>query len=82
MAARAHAQNAPKVPIIRAAGIGSSATKIIPVGDRSFIGSSALMEAKTPKEIIGVLAHEPGPISGGRLMRERPELAPAGARDS
>ncbi|MFV0281798.1 MAG: M48 family metalloprotease [Rhodoblastus sp.] len=75
-------------PIFRAAGIGKGAAKIILVGDRSFnafvangqkifINTGALMEAKTPNEVIGVLAHESGHIAGGHLVRLHQELARA-----
>jgi predicted Zn-dependent protease len=75
-------------PIFKAAGIQSGAARIILVGDRSFnafvadgqkifINTGALMEAKTPNEIIGVLAHESGHIAGGHLARGRQELARA-----
>ena len=67
-----------------------SATKIILVNDRSFnafvangqkifINVGALMDAETPNEIIGVIAHETGHIAGGpsraaaRANRERPD---------
>ena len=75
-------------PIFRAAGINASATKIILVNDRSFnafvangqkifINVGALMDAKTPNEIIGVLAHETGHIAGGHLARFRQQMANA-----
>ncbi|MDB5509943.1 MAG: peptidase [Hyphomicrobiales bacterium] len=75
-------------PIFKAAGINASAAKIILVGDRSFnafvangqkifINVGALMDSKTPNEIIGVLAHESGHIAGGHLSRLRQELARA-----
>jgi len=75
-------------PIFRAAKINAGATKIILVGDRTFnafvangrkifINLGAIMEAKTPNELIGVLAHESGHIAGGHLTRQRMELANA-----
>ncbi len=75
-------------PIFHAAGINTGAARIILVGDKSFnafvadgqkiyINVGALMEAKTPNEIIGVLAHESGHIAGGHLVRGRQELAKA-----
>lgn len=75
-------------PIFRAAGINTGAAKIILVGDRGFnafvadgqkifVNTGALMEAKTPNEIIGVLAHESGHIAGGHLVRLHQELARA-----
>ncbi|MDB5641531.1 MAG: peptidase, partial [Hyphomicrobiales bacterium] len=76
------------LPIFRAAHINAAATKIILVGDRSFnafvangqkifINVGAIMDAKTPNELIGVLAHETGHIAGGHLARQRQELARA-----
>jgi predicted Zn-dependent protease len=75
-------------PIFHAAGINTGAAKIILVGDKGFnafvadgqkifINVGALMEAKTPNEIMGVLAHESGHIAGGHLARGRQELAKA-----
>jgi predicted Zn-dependent protease len=75
-------------PVFKAAGIHAGAAKIILVGDRAFnafvaggqkifVNTGALMDAKTPNEIIGVLAHEAGHIAGGHLARGRQELAKA-----
>jgi len=75
-------------PIFRAAHINAGATRIFLVSDRSFnafvangqkifINVGALMDSKTPNEIIGVLAHESGHIAGGHLARQRQELAKA-----
>jgi predicted Zn-dependent protease len=75
-------------PIFHAAGINTGAARIVLIGDKSFnafvadgqkifINVGALMEAKTPNEIIGVLAHESGHIAGGHLARGRQELAKA-----
>ena len=76
------------VPIFRAAGINAKATKIILVNDRSFnafvangqkifINVGALMDAETPNEIIGVIAHETGHIAGGHLARLREQISNA-----
>ena len=75
-------------PLFKAAGIRSGAAKVILVGDRTFnafvangqkifVNVGAIMEAKTPNELIGVLAHELGHIAGGHLARLRLELANA-----
>jgi predicted Zn-dependent protease len=75
-------------PILRAAGVNVGATKIILIGDRSFnafvangrkifVNVGALMEAKTPNEIIGVLAHETGHIADGHLAGLHQEMARA-----
>ena len=75
-------------PIFRAAGINAKATKIILVNDRSFnafvangqkifMNVGALMDAETPNEVIGVMAHETGHIAGGHLARLREQMANA-----
>jgi predicted Zn-dependent protease len=75
-------------PIFRAAGINAGATKIILVNDRSFnafvangqkifINVGALMDAETPNQVIGVLAHETGHIAGGHLARLREQVSNA-----
>jgi predicted Zn-dependent protease len=75
-------------PIFRAAGIGSAPPEIILINDRSFnafVASSrrmflnigVLMDADTPNEVIGVLAHETGHIAGGHLARLRQEVTNA-----
>ncbi len=76
------------LPVLKAAGINSGATKIILVNDRSFnafvangqkifLNVGALMDAETPNEIVGVLAHESGHIAGGHLARFRQQVANA-----
>ena len=73
-------------PIFKAAGVNGGATKIILIGDRSFnafvangrkifVNVGAIMEAKAPSEIIGVLAHETGHIAGGHLAGIHAEMA-------
>jgi predicted Zn-dependent protease len=75
-------------PIFQAAGFRSGSIRIILLNDRSFnafvadgrklfINVGAIMDAKTPNEIIGVLAHESGHIAGGHLVRLRQQLATA-----
>lgn len=75
-------------PILGAAGIKKGSVQIILVQDRSFnafvtdgrrmfINTGALMDAKTPNEIIGVVAHETGHIAGGHLQRLRDQVANA-----
>ena len=72
-------------PIFDAAGLGSQAIEIHIVNDRSFnafvvdghnmfIHAGTLMEAKTPNQVIGVIAHESGHIVGGHLARLRAQL--------
>ena len=75
-------------PIFRAAGINAKATKIILINDRAFnafvangqkifVNVGVLLDAETPNEVIGVLAHETGHIQGGHLARLRQELTKA-----
>lgn len=75
-------------PIFKAAGISKGSIQIVLLGDRSFnafvtdgrrmfFNIGALMGAKTPNEIIGVIAHESGHIAGGHLVLQRERLANA-----
>ncbi len=75
-------------PILRVAGLGQQNVQVVIVnsrtfnafvmdGRRIFVNTGALLDAKTPNEIIGVLAHEVGHIAGGHLSRLRRELAGA-----
>ncbi|HZS65362.1 MAG TPA: M48 family metalloprotease [Xanthobacteraceae bacterium] len=75
-------------PILRAAGLAQQNVHITVVNDKSFnafvmdgrhifINTGALMDAKTPNEVIGVLAHETGHLAGGHLARMREQLANA-----
>jgi len=75
-------------PILRAAGLAKQNVKVIIINDLGFnafvmdgqhifINAGALMDAKTPNEIIGVLAHESGHLAGGHLSRMRERLAAA-----
>jgi predicted Zn-dependent protease len=73
-------------PILAAARLGNAGkVEIVIVNDRRFnafvadsrrifITVGALLDAKTPNEIIGVLAHETGHIAGGHLARMREQL--------
>jgi predicted Zn-dependent protease len=75
-------------PIFNAAGLGSQAIEIHIVNDQSFnafvvdghnmfIHAGTLMNAKTPNEVIGVIAHESGHITGGHLARLRSQISKA-----
>jgi predicted Zn-dependent protease len=74
-------------PIFKAAGLSKSGIDIILVNDpgfnafvagrRMFINTGALLQADTPNEIIGVIAHEAGHIAGGHQDRLRDQLARA-----
>lgn len=46
-------------------------------GRRIFINSGALLQAETPNEIIGVLAHEIGHLAGGHQYRLRDRIKQA-----
>ncbi len=73
------------VPIFKAAGINAGGTRIILINDRAFnafvadgksifVNIGVLMDAATPNEVIGVLAHESGHLAGGHLARLRQEM--------
>ncbi|MEM9635555.1 MAG: M48 family metalloprotease [Pseudomonadota bacterium] len=75
-------------PIFKVAGISNSEPEIILVNDKSFnafvpdsrrmfINIGVLMEAETPGEVIGVVAHETGHIAGRHLVRLRAAAANA-----
>ena len=75
-------------PIFRAAGINEGVVEITLInsrefnafvadGRRIFVNIGTLMDAKTPNEVIGVLAHETGHIVGGHLARLRQRLEQA-----
>ena len=75
-------------PILRVAGLAQQNIRVVIINDRAFnafvadgrrifVNVGALMEAKTPNEIIGVFAHETGHIAGGHLARMREEIARA-----
>src|SRR5215467_11051694 len=75
-------------PILRAAGLAQQNVQIVIINDRSFnafvadgrrifVNGGTLMEAETPNQVIGVLAHETGHIAGGHLARMREALASA-----
>lgn len=75
-------------PILRAAGLAQQHIHVVIINDRSFnafvidakhifVNAGALMQAKSPNQIIGVFAHETGHIAGGHLSKMRSELANA-----
>ena len=75
-------------PILKTAGLAQQNIQIVIIqnrafnafvmdGRRIFINVGALLDAKTPNEVIGVLAHETGHLSGGHLAKLRRELANA-----
>jgi predicted Zn-dependent protease len=75
-------------PIFDAAGLGSQGIEIHIVNDRSFnafvvdghnmfIHAGTLMTATTPNQVIGIIAHETGHITGGHLARLRNQISKA-----
>lgn len=71
-------------PIFKVAGLKSRGIEIVLVNDRSFnafvsgrrifMNIGAIMQADTPNEIIGVLAHEAGHLAGNHQERLRQQL--------
>jgi predicted Zn-dependent protease len=72
-------------PILKAAGLAQQNIQVVIInsrafnafvadGRRIFINAGTIMEADTPNQVIGVLAHETGHIAGGHLSRLREEL--------
>ena len=55
----------------------STINAFVAEGQRIFIHTGLLEQAKTPNEVIGVLAHETGHIAGGHLARRDNALAKA-----
>jgi predicted Zn-dependent protease len=75
-------------PILRVAGLSQQNVRVVLINNRAFnafvmdgrhifVNVGALYDAKTPNEIIGVLAHETGHMAGGHLARLREQLAGA-----
>ncbi|HEV3242565.1 MAG TPA: M48 family metalloprotease [Methyloceanibacter sp.] len=75
-------------PIFAAAGLTAQGVDIHIVNDRAFnafvvdghnmfMHAGALMDAKAPNQIIGVIAHECGHITGGHLARLRNQISKA-----
>lgn len=72
-------------PIFNAAGLDAESVSIhivndprlnafVAGGQRMFLNTGLLMRAETPEQVIGVVAHEAGHISGGHLARLQDEL--------
>src|SRR5690348_14596939 len=75
-------------PILRAAGLANQNVRVVIINDPQFnafvmdgrhifINTGALLQAETPNEVIGVLAHETGHMAGGHLAKMRQQLAQA-----
>lgn len=74
------------LPIFRAAGLASqnismrvirheSFNAFVVDGRNVFINTGTLTQAKTPNEVIGVIAHETGHIVGGHMAQLRSRIA-------
>ena len=74
------------LPIFKAAGLASqnismriihheSFNAFVVDGHNVFINTGTLMQAKTPNEVIGVIAHETGHIVGGHMAQLRSRIA-------
>ncbi len=72
-------------PIFRAAGLHAAAVRVhllqdarinafVAGGQRIFVNTGLLQQARTPGEVIGVLAHETAHIAGAHLVRMGIEL--------
>ena len=72
-------------PIFKVAGINPKSVKVYLIADprinafvaggqRIFVHTGLITQAKTPNEVIGVLAHETGHIAGGHLTRMGVEI--------
>ena len=75
-------------PIFEVAGLSRNAVRLGIIQDPSlnafvtqglnmFFHTGLLLEAKTPEEVIGVIAHETGHIAGGHLIRLRENIRSA-----
>ncbi len=73
-------------PVFRAAGLGTGRVTVRIVrneafnafvldGANVFVHTGTLMQAKTPNEVIGVIAHEAGHIAGGHMAALRARIA-------
>jgi predicted Zn-dependent protease len=78
-------------PLFQAAGLAPEAVKIFIVRDKSlnafvaggqklFMNTGLLMQAKTAGQVIGVIAHETGHIAGGHLTRIQGALKKSSAQ--
>lgn len=78
-------------PVFQAAGLPPSSIKVHIVDDNTlnafvagglnmFFNTGFLMRADSPLQVIGVIAHETGHISGGHLVRSQDAMANATAQ--
>ncbi|WP_395022860.1 M48 family metalloprotease [Dongia sp.] len=72
-------------PVFKVAGLDAAAIKVhlvnsnqinafVTPGMNMYINTGLLIRADTPNQVIGVIAHETGHISGGHLVRIQDEL--------
>src|SRR6201992_257451 len=72
-------------PLLPAAGLEKQNIQIVIINDaafnafvadgrRIFVNYGAIMQSRTPNQLIGVLAHEPGHLAGGHLAKFREQL--------
>jgi len=72
-------------PVFRAAGLNPTDVRVhliadnsinafVAGGQRVFVHTGLILQADTPNEVIGVMAHEAGHIAGGHLARMRRQL--------
>src|SRR6266571_6425270 len=75
-------------PILRTAGMEKQNIQMVIINDstfnafvadgrRIFVNYGAMMQSETPNQIIGVMAHETGPLAGGHLSKMREQMAQA-----
>lgn len=74
-------------PIFQAAGLSRKGIEVVLINDpdfnafvdgrRIFINTGTIMQAETPNEVIGVIAHECGHLAGGHQQRLREQMARA-----
>ncbi len=73
-------------PLFKAAGLGSNKIQMRIVNENSFnafvvdgrsvfVNTGALMVSETPNQVIGVIAHETGHITGGHMAALRSRIA-------
>jgi hypothetical protein len=78
-------------PIYKAAGLRSTSVELYLVnnpsfnafvasGDKIFVNTGAIIDSKTPNELIGVLAHETGHLAGNHQIQLRQQLETAKTR--
>jgi predicted Zn-dependent protease len=75
-------------PVLRVAGLEKQNIQVVIINDptfnafvadghRIFVNYGSIMQAETPNQLIGVLAHETGHLAGGHLAKMHAELARA-----